>query len=73
MTILVNFFLRYKHSGKARRGEGNDVNPNPKRLFQIGNELSRLNREIHDMTPVSEQPSTIKPKSRREKNKLASR
>ncbi|XP_012287680.1 uncharacterized protein LOC105703686 isoform X2 [Orussus abietinus] len=62
-----------KHSGKARKGDGNDLTPNPKKLFSIGRELDKLSRVINDMTPVSELPFTARPKTRKEKNKLASR
>ncbi|XP_013385006.1 CREB3 regulatory factor isoform X2 [Lingula anatina] len=62
-----------RHGGKARKGDGNDVVPNPRKLYQIGNELDRLNKHIGDMTPVSELPVNVRSKSRREKNKLASR
>ncbi|KAK3874705.1 hypothetical protein Pcinc_020361 [Petrolisthes cinctipes] len=62
-----------KHSGKARRGDGNDLTPNPRKLVSIGRELDKLNKTINDMTPVSELPFNIRPKSRKEKNKLASR
>ncbi|CAB3376282.1 Hypothetical predicted protein [Cloeon dipterum] len=62
-----------KHSGKARKGDGNDLTPNPKKLNTIGKELDKLGRIINDMTPVSELPVTVRPKSRKEKNKLASR
>lgn len=62
-----------KHSGKARRGDGNDLTPNPRKLHSIGRELDKLNRLINDMTPVSELPMAVRPKSRKEKNKLASR
>ncbi|XP_063978916.1 uncharacterized protein LOC135163420 isoform X2 [Diachasmimorpha longicaudata] len=62
-----------KHSGKARKGDGNDLTPNPRKLFSIGRELDKLARVINDMTPVSELPFTARPKTRKEKNKLASR
>ncbi|XP_071548954.1 uncharacterized protein REPTOR isoform X2 [Panulirus ornatus] len=62
-----------KHSGKARRGDGNDLTPNPRKLVSIGRELEKLNKTINDMTPVSELPFNVRPKSRKEKNKLASR
>lgn len=62
-----------KHSGKARRGDGNDLTPNPRKLVSIGRELEKLNKVINDMTPVSELPFNVRPKSRKEKNKLASR
>jgi len=62
-----------KHSGKARRGDGNDLTANPKKLAQIGKELDRLGKQINLMTPVSEVPFPTRTKSRKEKNKLASR
>lgn len=62
-----------KHSGKARKGDGNDLTPNPRKLFLIGKELDNLGRIINDMTPVSELPFNVRPKTRKEKNKLASR
>lgn len=60
-------------SGKARKGDGNDLTPNPKKLYVIGKELDKLNRVINDMTPVSELPYGVRPNTRKEKNKLASR
>lgn len=62
-----------KHSGKARKGDGNDLTPNPRKLHTIGKELDKLGRIINDMTPVSELPFNVRPKTRKEKNKLASR
>uniref|UniRef100_A0A1B6H0K4 BZIP domain-containing protein n=1 Tax=Cuerna arida TaxID=1464854 RepID=A0A1B6H0K4_9HEMI len=62
-----------KHSGKARKGDGNDLTPNPRKLNLIGKELDKLSRTINEMTPVSELPFNVRPKSRKEKNKLASR
>ncbi|XP_044736249.1 protein CREBRF homolog isoform X1 [Chrysoperla carnea] len=62
-----------KHSGKARKGDGNDLTPNPKKLYTIGKELDKLGRIINDMTPVSELPFPSRTKTRKEKNKLASR
>ncbi|ERL84823.1 hypothetical protein D910_02247, partial [Dendroctonus ponderosae] len=62
-----------RHSGKARKGDGNDLTPNPRKLFNIGKELDKLGRIINDMTPVSELPFNVRPTSRKEKNKLASR
>lgn len=67
------FILNLQHSGKARKGDGNDLTPNPRKLHNIGKELDRLSRTINDMTPVSELPFNVRPKSRKEKNKLASR
>jgi len=62
-----------KHSGKARRGDGNDLTANPAKLAKIGKELEKLGKEINSMTPVSEVPFPTRTKSRKEKNKLASR
>jgi len=64
---------QYKHNGKARRGDGNDITPSPTKLLAIGAELKTLNKTINDLTPVSELPVNARPKSRKEKNKLASR
>lgn len=64
---------QYKHNGKARRGDGNDITPSPSKLYALGNELKKLNRIINDLTPVSELPAGARTKSRKEKNKLASR
>lgn len=49
------------------------MTPNPRKLHSIGKELDKLGRTINDMTPVSELPFNVRPKSRKEKNKLASR
>jgi len=65
--------VQIKHSGKARKGDGNDLTPNVKKLNAIGKELDKLGRVINDMTPVSELPFNVRPKTRKEKNKLASR
>lgn len=65
--------VQIKHSGKARKGDGNDLQPNAKKLNAIGKELDKLGRIINDMTPVSELPFNVRPKTRKEKNKLASR
>lgn len=62
-----------KHAGKARRGDGNDLTPNPRKLYNIGIELQKLNSIINDLTPVNELPFNARPTSRKEKNKLASR
>ncbi|XP_053211364.1 CREB3 regulatory factor-like [Panonychus citri] len=62
-----------KHAGKARRGDGNDLTPNPKKLLMIGLELKKLSKVINDLTPVAQVPVNSRNKSRKEKNKLASR
>ena len=50
-------FKIYIFSGKARRGDGNDLTANPAKLAKIGRELEKLGKEINSMTPVSEVPS----------------
>lgn len=62
-----------QHSGKARKGDGNDLTPNPRKLNAIGRELDKLFRVINDITPVAELPFNARTKTRKEKNKLASR
>jgi CREB3 regulatory factor len=59
---------RYRHSGKARRGDGNDVTPNPGKLFSTGKELKKLAQLIGKMTPSADMSAAL-----REKNKYASR
>lgn len=71
--IILIYYLFIQHSGKARKGDGNDLTPNARKLHNIGKELDKLSRTINDMTPVSELPFNVRPKSRKEKNKLASR
>lgn len=73
MNIILILCLFVQHSGKARKGDGNDLTPNARKLHNIGRELDKLSRTINDMTPVSELPFNVRPKSRKEKNKLASR
>ncbi|XP_066278315.1 CREB3 regulatory factor-like isoform X1 [Branchiostoma lanceolatum] len=58
---------------KIRRGDTEDLTPNPRKLILIGEELRKLNKTINELTPVSELPLSVRPKSRKEKNKLASR
>lgn len=67
------FDLLECYSGKARKGDGNDLTPNPKKLQSIGKELDKLNKSINEITPVSELPFNVRPNTRKEKNKLASR
>jgi len=62
-----------KHSGKARRGDGNDLTPNPKKLLMIGLELKKLGKIITELAPVTDLPVNARNKTRKEKNKLASR
>lgn len=71
---IVCIFKTGKYAAKkSRRTDVEDLTPNPRKLLQIGNELRKLNKVISDLTPVSELPLTARPRSRKEKNKLASR
>ena len=63
----------FKHKKKGRKGEGNDLTSNPKKLAAIGKELDQLNKIINDSTLVKEIPYGASGKSRKEKNKLSSR
>lgn len=62
-----------RHGGKARKGDGNDICPNPKKLFNIGQQLKKLSKQINNFGPLGEMPATSRNKSKKEKNKLASR
>ncbi|KAK3094612.1 hypothetical protein FSP39_004036 [Pinctada imbricata] len=62
-----------RHGGKARKGDGNDIRPNPKKLVQIGTQLKKINKQINEFVPLSELPLPSRNKSKKEKNKLASR
>ena len=42
MRHLVTDYLFSLFSGKARRGDGNDLTANPKKLAAIGKELEQL-------------------------------
>ncbi|XP_060594383.1 uncharacterized protein LOC132748763 [Ruditapes philippinarum] len=70
---LASIGVSIKHGGKARKGDGNDIVPSPKKLCQIGLQLRKINGQINDFVPASELPSQARSKSRKEKNKLASR
>ena len=70
MTRNHGFLFVCFFSGKARRGDGNDLTANPKKLAAIGKELDQLSKVINDLTPVSEMPFGARCKSRKEKNKL---
>ncbi|XP_032222477.1 uncharacterized protein LOC5521517 isoform X2 [Nematostella vectensis] len=58
---------------KGRRSDTDDLSPNPRRLLEIGRELNRLNKVISDLKPIHSLPLNARNKSRKEKNKLASR
>ena len=72
-TNLAGVGVTIKHGGKARKGDGNDIVPNPRKLCQIGLKLRKISKQINDFTPVSELPSHARSSTRKEKNKLASR
>ena len=73
MSFLSDFFKFIHCSGKARRGDGNDLTPNAKKLAAIGRELDQLTASINELTPAGESAFSTKCNSRKEKNKLASR
>ena len=58
---------------KGRKSESEDMVPNPSKLLNIGRELDRLNKTISSLKPINEVPQHSRGRSRREKNKLASR
>uniref|UniRef100_A0A0B7BD01 BZIP domain-containing protein n=1 Tax=Arion vulgaris TaxID=1028688 RepID=A0A0B7BD01_9EUPU len=62
-----------RHGGKARKGDGNEISPNPRKLVMIGHQLLRLNRQINACQLGSDVPVAKRNESRKEKNKLASR
>ena len=62
--IKKRYMNCFKHKGKGRKGEGNDLTSNPKKLAAIGKELDQLKKKIYDFD---------RGKSRNEKNKLYSR
>ncbi|KAK7010727.1 protein CREBRF isoform X1 [Biomphalaria glabrata] len=62
-----------RHGGKARKGDGNEITPNPKKLFMIGHQLMKLNRQIMACQLGADVPTAKRNESRKEKNKLASR
>ena len=60
-------------SRKRKRSEAEDMTPNPKKLHEIGKQLDRLNRIINGLRPMDQSSANAKNRTRREKNKLASR
>lgn len=58
---------------KGRRGDMEDMNPNPRKLLEISRELNRLTKIITDLKPIHSLPMNARNKSKKEKNKLASR
>ena len=64
--------ITVQHTGKARRGNGNDLTADPKKLCMIGAELDELNQNITDVVNSCEVMGG-KQTARKEKNKLTSR
>ena len=68
-----------RHGGKARKGDGNEITPNPRKLYLIGHQLNRLNKQINACcqqisgTGPNVVSAAQRSASRKEKNKLASR
>ncbi|KAJ8284694.1 hypothetical protein COCON_G00035440 [Conger conger] len=58
---------------KARKTDASDLTPNPQKLRNIGEQLTKLNAAIDGMRHVNELPVVARARSRKEKNKLASR
>ncbi|XP_036403119.1 CREB3 regulatory factor-like [Megalops cyprinoides] len=58
---------------KARKTDASDLTPNPQKLCHIGDQLLRLNAAIEGMRPVNDLAVIARARSRKEKNKLASR
>ncbi|XP_055349874.1 uncharacterized protein LOC129596572 [Paramacrobiotus metropolitanus] len=66
--------VRIKHTGKARRGDGNDLTPNVRKLVSLGKELDAINQAIEGLDAEAEvEEGGAGQRARREKNKLASR
>jgi hypothetical protein len=63
-AIKQSYMNCFNHKGKGRKGEGNDLTSNPKKLAAIGKELDQLKKKLYDLD---------RGKSRKEKNKLDSR
>lgn len=58
---------------KARKTDASDLTPNPQKLLSIGEQLQHLHAAIEGMAPLSQTPAGARARSRKEKNKLASR
>lgn len=69
----VVFCLGKKGRRKARKTDASDLTPNPQKLHNIGEQLQKLNAAIDGMGPVNDLPAVARARSRKEKNKLASR
>lgn len=74
-TLPSTLYRREGKKGrrKARKTDASDLTPNPQKLHNIGEQLQKLNAAIEGMGPVNELPAVARARSRKEKNKLASR
>lgn len=65
----------FKHAGKARKGEGNDPRPSPKKLLEIGSKIRSLEDKFQSISLKSNSQKVVKNRrgANREKNVLASR
>ncbi|XP_041640100.1 CREB3 regulatory factor-like [Cheilinus undulatus] len=74
-TLPSTLYRREGKKGrrKARKTDASDLTPNPQKLHNIGEQLQKLNAAIDGMGPVNDLPATARARSRKEKNKLASR
>lgn len=75
--MLISLFRPFcsgkKGRRKARKTDASDLTPNPQKLHNIGEQLQKLNAAIDGMGPVNDLPAVARARSRKEKNKLASR
>ncbi|XP_055773756.1 CREB3 regulatory factor-like isoform X1 [Salvelinus fontinalis] len=74
-TLPSTLYRREGKKGrrKARKTDASDLTPNPVKLTNIGEQLQKLNATIDGMGPVNDLPVVARARSRKEKNKLASR
>uniref|UniRef100_A0AAQ4PM61 BZIP domain-containing protein n=2 Tax=Gasterosteus aculeatus aculeatus TaxID=481459 RepID=A0AAQ4PM61_GASAC len=74
-TLPSTLYRREGKKGrrKARKTDASDLTPNPVKLRSIGEQLQKLNAAIDGMGPVNDLPAPARARSRKEKNKLASR
>ncbi|XP_061882399.1 CREB3 regulatory factor-like [Entelurus aequoreus] len=74
-TLPSTLYRREGKKGrrKARKTDASDLTPNPQKLHNIGEQLQKLNAAIDRMGPVNDLPAVARARSRKEKNKLASR
>ncbi|KAF7213343.1 CREB3 regulatory factor-like [Nothobranchius furzeri] len=74
-TLPSTLYRREGKKGrrKARKTDASDLTPNPQKLHNIGEQLQKLNAAIKGMGSVNDMPVVARARSRKEKNKLASR